>query len=780
MKTLIKYITITISALILFSCSREELSHTDIGQSGYVEFIARPTSFSAIDVSSVSTKALTTTELTAAESTIYSLYFLVFGNDGNIIDSFSDLSGTAANTSKTLYHNNGNGPLTICYLANVPKTYAESLTHIKRLSDTPLPLTYDTYENTGYVGMPKIDGKHCFPMVGIVRYPETAAEDNKVTIPLKRLFAKVVVSIKAAFDADLFDYLDAPELKLSSGSLVNLPTNVLLSDAVRDDSPWVTYPNDKDDVKYFEDPIDIDFDMTISKELLSDSFTEVLTCYVPEYYLKAKDTTTDPKLKPQMFDSSKRPVHLTITGLARQSNFVDVPVKYHIYFGETATDDFDLLRNYQYNNQITISGTGEAILGTDERVEATYYNLADPNNSGTDTPANCYIIGRPGRYMIPTYKGASNEMLGGIDISKKVIHSDGKNSITNFKYHTDENGKNWITFDVNMTIENNAITALPDIEDGNTVLEFKDASNNTVWSWHLWFTSGGALGTEWGAIGTDTYQTTGALMMNRNIGAPGAGDIGMYYQWGDKDPYFTPSGKSAGYYGNVDAGSWSGDTKSVTDPCPPGYRVPSNAVWLSESSWKGTSAASAQTGVNFSYDINPNVDYPFSYYIDATTGISTAGSPDNKVPLRTRTTSTSVIGLDSKYSPGIKYKLDHEVYYMMQKASVWSNSEEQLSLYFQRNSKVVKVYQAWKMEKVNTSSGWIPNYQWPEDIEQNWTELSDSDIANLNSDTGSQILGYFVGSVEPPANQYNPGYTSYSDSAHGLQVRCVSVTSPIQ
>ena len=37
-------------------------------------------------------------------------------------------------------------------------------------------------------------------------------------------------------------------------------------------------------------------------------------------------------------------------------------------------------------------------------------NLADPNKSGIEVPANCYIISEPGRYILPTFEG--NDVAG--------------------------------------------------------------------------------------------------------------------------------------------------------------------------------------------------------------------------------------------------------------------------------------------------------------------------------------------------------------------------------
>lgn len=145
-----------------------------------------------------------------------------------------------------------------------------------------------------------------------------------------------------------------------------------------------------------------------------------------------------------------------------------------------------------------------------------------------------------------------------------------------------------------------------------------------VWSWHIWVTdkpqnqgySNGyvALDRNLGAVTTD-YS---------NFKAARSHWSGLYYQWGRKDPIFRPtvddnpewnqvwkrevvehpvsvaeahSSPIAYYYDkNGNSNNWTTDTenndyfwgyismrddvkKTLYDPCPPGYRVPGNALW---------------------------------------------------------------------------------------------------------------------------------------------------------------------------------------------------------
>ena len=157
---------------------------------------------------------------------------------------------------------------------------------------------------------------------------------------------------------------------------------------------------------------------------------------------------------------------------------------------------------------------------------------------------------------------------------------------------------------------------------GNALIAAKN-DDEVLWSWHIWVPQ-----TD---VSSGTYGISTPAMMDRNLGAlvtAGGGDIranGMLYQWGRKDPFPSPgqygsstlaaragvpySVSSAAYEsitlsvknptvfakssGNVnsnpeyssDTGDWLvnteasrwGSSKTVYDPCPPGWKVPSSS-----------------------------------------------------------------------------------------------------------------------------------------------------------------------------------------------------------
>jgi hypothetical protein len=186
------------------------------------------------------------------------------------------------------------------------------------------------------------------------------------------------------------------------------------------------------------------------------------------------------------------------------------------------------------------------------------------------------------------------------------------------------------------TLANGYVTfRTPAAADGNAVIAVKDGSGNVIWSWHIWVTNykPGLIANT--GTNTTTYSYNSNLFMDRNLGATSitpsnANAFGMMYQWGRKDPFPASASAATGteptlygektsitktavpgsnnltvsiqnpatfYYnasapydwytntpGSMNGNLWSG-TKTIYDPCPPGWRVP--AFSGSTSPWNG-------------------------------------------------------------------------------------------------------------------------------------------------------------------------------------------------
>ena len=241
--------------------------------------------------------------------------------------------------------------------------------------------------------------------------------------------------------------------------------------------------------------------------------------------------------------------------------------------------------------------------------------------------ANSYIVSGAGRYRFLPKRGNANITYESVVASVEVLwESYGTSTIPS-------NGalianvafdEGYITFDTPATFR-----------EGNAVIAAKNADDSILWSWHIWLTD---------EPQPQVYKNDAGVMMDRNLGALSSEKTshlssGLLYQWGRKDPFLgavsmssnsptlvassanwpepVESTASTGsiYYStknpmtfitsNTYNKDWiyTGDTttdatrwtrsKSVYDPCPPGWKVPaggSEGIWNKAGNFTTTSS----------------------------------------------------------------------------------------------------------------------------------------------------------------------------------------------
>ena len=234
------------------------------------------------------------------------------------------------------------------------------------------------------------------------------------------------------------------------------------------------------------------------------------------------------------------------------------------------------------------------------------------NDLSAQESANCYLIPAKGKYKFKaTVKGNGSADLGGI--SKTTDASTIKTAELI-----------WATF--NTTVAPTANELIKDItysdgyvyfstgdtyKEGNALVAIKDVSNNILWSWHLWFESDDMDGQ------AQIDPVSGYTFMDRNLGAltncydaGNALDFGFTYQRGRKDPFMTSATRTSytalgvlGTYTSYSGSSgvansiknptvvfsydywggngslWSASSKTIFDPCPPGWHIAGVDAW---------------------------------------------------------------------------------------------------------------------------------------------------------------------------------------------------------
>ena len=264
-------------------------------------------------------------------------------------------------------------------------------------------------------------------------------------------------------------------------------------------------------------------------------------------------------------------------------------------------------------------------------------DVASATDLSSSASANCYIVSKTGIYKFKPVKGNSNESVGDVASASMLWETFGTDTVPDmfdlisaFCYKD-----GYIAFKTSDTFK-----------EGNAVIAAKDADGNILWSWHIWFTD---------QPQEQVYNNNAGTMMDRNLGATSAtpgdvGALGLLYQWGRKDPflgsssirrstlakstitwpslvssdssngtieyatshpttYITYNGSNYDWYYTGDSSTddtrWttSETTKSVYDPCPAGWRVPDNGVWLK--------ALGSSSSCYYTYD-NTNLGMNFS------------------------------------------------------------------------------------------------------------------------------------------------------------------------
>ena len=253
--------------------------------------------------------------------------------------------------------------------------------------------------------------------------------------------------------------------------------------------------------------------------------------------------------------------------------------------------------------------------------EASSINLG-ATTAGT---ANCYIVSEPGDYCFLPVKGNSDKAAD--------VLSPASAAVLWQSYGTDELISTAVITNVEYSEGMIYFTVPKPIKNGNAVIAAKNANGQILWSWHIWVSDGFdptetmQVYLERECTGYDDNQNpiiklTGKVagtVMDRNLGAfsatPGeVSALGLMYQWGRKDPFLGSSIRHGATQGTqpvaVATGSWpkvysqislaysienpttyvcvsnldwqntanealwSGDSKTIYDPCPPGWMVP--------------------------------------------------------------------------------------------------------------------------------------------------------------------------------------------------------------
>ncbi|MDD6151135.1 MAG: PL29 family lyase N-terminal domain-containing protein [Bacteroidales bacterium] len=227
----------------------------------------------------------------------------------------------------------------------------------------------------------------------------------------------------------------------------------------------------------------------------------------------------------------------------------------------------------------TVVGVGSSVIPDDEEFTML---------SSSET-ANCYIVSAAGQYCfnatilgngpagIPA--GAHTTTALAVPSSAELLWESTDGLVSDVAYDA-----SYITFTASSA-------------KGNAVIAAKDNLGKIVWSWHIWLTD---------APAEIALPVAGVSILDRNLGSSAPNEQGLSYQWGRKDPFYgastldlaskfqvaysgkytvaqavenptTPVHNTTNWMATPNASLWSTEAKTIYDPCPAGYVVPSSA-----------------------------------------------------------------------------------------------------------------------------------------------------------------------------------------------------------
>lgn len=761
-----------------------------------VEFVARLTGFNNVDIT---TKSAPTEEF---ETAVYTAYFLLFDSSTGARIAIDSVDVSSGSLSQTIVGKMP-GPVTACFIANIPQGFAaKNLTSLTALNSAVLDITYATYsEAGGYLGVPKLtvngETKLCIPMFGSKNISNITNGEN-IEIPVKRMFAKISMNIKMQLTSIGIGQI-APttvNYELKQYQLRNLPTKVRL--VGNDNENETTYESGwADNSSAFIGnnltPVSSGNNLGLQTININDSDSNTdndstvvpgidFCFYVPEYYLQPiSEPNEDQKYKPLNYDyEDKYAIYVELEGEVNRSLIDNTGIRHKIYLGGDNTKNFILKKNLNYINQITIKGIENNENGSgvnlDHRVSTDIVNnpVAQAGKA-----ANCYIIAKPGEYTIPAYKGAYNNLNGAtlcmsgknlseyetrVEVLANVVEYENLTNITFSAPPTYDPETNTISFTVDPMLNNENW-----VPNGSVImaLQYRKKGETTwitEWSWHLWFVFNITASEDgWGTIGYQTMPDGVINMMDRNLGVhalTNAGrESGFYYRYGEHAPYLDPDGDGVytqyggGSIGNS-APAWTNNEKSVTDPCPPGYKVPASSVWDTEIEGRYS------TNSFIYYD---NIYYPYSGYMKEDFTIESQITPPYTYNGFDKTQREYTL-----LGSGLAFK---EVEYSLpiDKESGAFNTCDGRIIYEAVDAGIVSKLSIKKFQyAVKTWFGYGA-----------WREGNPNiEILGINLTDFLQSLKRDIESTDDVKNLTKPSLrTDYSSSSHGYQVRCVSETS---
>lgn len=389
MKQIAAYI-LGVIALGLASCVTLEDNFIPSKNGGMLSVMASVADFSTVNVG---------TKAAGDDSNVESLAMIIFDKNGKLLGEpiyRDDINSSFSIDAKNGKIIDGNTPISlvpegesgydlsacsIYMVANaedilrdsvIVKDYSETLEDDRTTEDKFLNIQIPVPS----IGMP--GNEILIPMMGKSENPvnlsTSVSEATVANVTMRKLYAKVNVR----FQVNAIQVSEIPSFTINNWSVHNVPNMVRLGEQ---DGETICA-----EVKKEGDKVINVLEPTSSKVVVGNSTIYhdpsskdyfQFTFYVPEHKVQPDITFSYPdgiqddekqRYKPLLCSENRNPMYVTVNGEYVDHNSIVKGVTYSLYLGQNNSDNFDVKRNQELNNFITIKGltNNKAAAGTEE------------------------------------------------------------------------------------------------------------------------------------------------------------------------------------------------------------------------------------------------------------------------------------------------------------------------------------------------------------------------------------------------------------------------------
>ena len=350
----------------------------------------------------------------------------------------------------------------------------------------------------------------------------------------------------------------------------------------------------------------------------------------------------------------------TVEGGTLSANCSEAEIGTTVTLTATANED------YYFNNKWSVTGkngnpvevTGNTFImpAYPVTVTGTFTKQSGGDDNRTNLSAdgkiaNCYIVPPTADLKYKFQTNNINGLVGDVTSCEVLWESFGTSIVTNLGDLVKEvfYSDGYISF----TTTGNA---------GNALIAAKDAKGVILWSWHIWLTE----------TPVDQQYTETGYMMDRNLGATSAGPgktgtVGLWYQWGRKDPFMAPQEVGSTTMAMSTISKWTSQTDQIT--IDESIKSPTLLVYNYE--W-------AKDGTNYRWGDGKNKTIydpcPAGYYIPAKTFFPDISGTDDKTNLGISFTPTSGTTVWYPYAGARKAGASGATEYTGERGYIWSSN----------------------------------------------------------------------------------------------------------